>query len=255
MPAATEEEMPETESSKASALSAGMSVFSRATLYGAGSGLTASTSSASTTTSKRSRSFRAGRIASTFSSGALVTRAIHIPRFLPRSTKSTSPGRGSSSAAHLRKLASFASLIALPCSSVRSGSSSRTISAVLRPLLLSRYNSSSTSTPYGWRASTHVGRCSESVSAIVPSRSKSRARYKLLTGVEDHVESAGHDEQRADVQEDKEVAAFSALAQGAGLVLGHPEENTDGTEPPHPVEREVAREVARVRVERSRREG
>jgi hypothetical protein len=51
------------------------------------------------------------------------------------------------------------------------------------------------------------------------------------------------------------VAAFAALAQGAGLVLGHPEEYPDGAETPNPVEREVAREVAGVRVERSPREG
>src|SRR4028118_212325 len=31
--------------------------------------------------------------------------------------------------------------------------------------------------PWGSRASTHVGRCNESVSARVPSRSKSRERY------------------------------------------------------------------------------
>jgi hypothetical protein len=51
------------------------------------------------------------------------------------------------------------------------------------------------------------------------------------------------------------VAAFAALAQGTRLVLGHPEEHPDGAEPPNPVEREVAREVAGVRVERSPREG
>src|SRR5829696_2350694 len=100
--------------------------------------------------------------------------------------------------------------------------------------------------PYGSSTSTHVGRCRESVSASVPSRSKSRARYKSLAGVEDHVPSAGHDEQRADVQKDKQVATFPVLAQGAGLVLGHPEEHPDGAEPPHPVEREVSCDVAGV---------
>ena len=58
-----------------------------------------------------------------------------------------------------------------------------------------------------------------------------------------------------DVQEDEEMAAFFALAQGTRLVLGHPEENPNGAETPHPVEREVARGVAGVGVERSPREG
>src|SRR3712207_4254043 len=98
--------------------------------------------------------------------------------------------------------------------------------------------------PCGSRASTHVGRCKESVSASVPSRSKSRVPYMALDLVEDHVQGPGDDEQRADVQEDKEVTPLPAFPEGTRLVLGHRQEHADGAEAPHPVEREVPREVA-----------
>src|SRR5688572_23844143 len=98
--------------------------------------------------------------------------------------------------------------------------------------------------PWGLSTSTHVGRCSESVSASVPSRSKRRARYNLLAPVEDHVQGAGDYEQRPDVEQDKEVPTLPPLAQRARLVLRHPEEQGHGAQSPHPVEREVPREVA-----------
>src|SRR5215216_3217090 len=98
--------------------------------------------------------------------------------------------------------------------------------------------------PWGWRTSTQVGRCSESVSASVPSRSKSRARYKALAPVEDHVQRAGDDEQRPDVQQDEEVTALAPLAQRASLVLGHTEDQGHGAQPPYPVEGEVPGEIS-----------
>src|SRR5215218_7132999 len=109
--------------------------------------------------------------------------------------------------------------------------------------------------PWGRRTSTQVGRCSESVSASVPSRSKSRARYKVLAPVEDHVQGAGDYQERADVEEDEKVPAFPPFAQRARLVLGHPEEQGHRAEPPHPVEREVPREVAGGGVDRRPRKG
>src|SRR4028118_2043356 len=86
--------------------------------------------------------------------------------------------------------------------------------------------------PWGMRASTHVGRCNESVSASVPSRSKRSTRYKALELVEDHVQGAGDDEQGADVQEDKEVSPLPALPERARLVLGHRQEHAGRAAPP-----------------------
>jgi hypothetical protein len=65
-----------------------------------------------------------------------------------------------------------------------------TVFELLRPLMFSLKNRSSISMPWGRSTSTHVGRCRESVSASVPSRSKSRARYKVLSPVEEHVQGA-----------------------------------------------------------------
>src|SRR5918998_1903058 len=104
--------------------------------------------------------------------------------------------------------------------------------------------------PWGLRTSTQVGRCSESVSASVPSRSKSRALYKPSAPVEDHVQGAGNDQERPDVEQDKEVPALPPLAQRARLVLGHPEEEGHSAQAPHPVVGEVPREVAWVRAYR-----
>src|SRR5215211_5731555 len=108
--------------------------------------------------------------------------------------------------------------------------------------------------PWGRRTSTQVGRCSESVSASVPSRSKSRARYKALAPVEDHVQRAGDDEQRPDVLQDEEVTALAPLAQRARLVLGHPEDQGHGAEAPYPVEGEVPGEIPRGALDRRPRE-
>src|SRR5918998_5024824 len=94
--------------------------------------------------------------------------------------------------------------------------------------------------------STQVGRCSVSVSASVPSRSKSSARYKALAPVEEHVQGARDYEQRPDVQQDEEVTPLPPLAQRARLVLGHSNEQGDRAQTPHPVVGEVAREVAGV---------
>src|SRR3712207_3082196 len=110
--------------------------------------------------------------------GALVTSASERPRRLPSSMKSTRPGSGSSSGARSRKLDSWTPVRSRASSAERSGSRSLTIFALLRPLMFCLKKCSSISTPWGRSASAHVGRCSESVSASVPSRSKSRARYK-----------------------------------------------------------------------------
>src|SRR5215210_821409 len=108
--------------------------------------------------------------------------------------------------------------------------------------------------PWGRSTSTQVGRCNESVSASVPSRSKSRARCKFLAPVEEHVQGARDYEERPDVEQDKELPALPPLAQGARLVFGHPEQDGNRAQAPHPVEGEVAREVARGRVDRCPRE-
>src|SRR5829696_428221 len=100
--------------------------------------------------------------------------------------------------------------------------------------------------PWGRSTSTHVGRWSESVSASVPSRSKSRARYKALAPVKEHVQRARDYEERPHVEQQEEVPSLPSLAQGARLVLGHPEQQRYRAQPPHPVVGEVAGEVARV---------
>src|SRR5215207_8913082 len=99
---------------------------------------------------------------------------------------------------------------------------------------------------WGRSTSTQVGRCSESVSASVPSRSKSSARYKALAAVEEHVQRARDDEERPYVEQQEEVTALPSLAQGARLVLGHPEQQRHRAQAPHPIVGEVAREVAGV---------
>src|SRR5215210_6292978 len=108
--------------------------------------------------------------------------------------------------------------------------------------------------PWGRRTSTQVGRCSESVSASVPSRSKSRARYKVLAPVEDHVQGAGDYQERPDIEQDEEVTALSSLAQRAGLVLHHPEEQGQGADTPYPVEGEVPGEISWSALDRRPRE-
>src|SRR3712207_3643759 len=109
--------------------------------------------------------------------------------------------------------------------------------------------------PKGRRTSTQVGRCSESVSAMVPSRSKRRALYKPLAPVEDHVQGAGDDQERPHVEQEKEMPTLPPLSQRARLVLGHPADQGNRAQPPHPVEGEVPREVAWGGIDRRPREG
>ncbi len=76
----------------------------------------------------------------------------------------------------------------------------------------------------------------------------------LRSVIQEHVQRAGHDEERAEVEEYEEVPPLPPFPQRAGLVLGHPEDDRYGAESPHPVQSQVARRIARRRPERRPRE-
>src|SRR5205807_1797334 len=72
--------------------------------------------------------------------------------------------------------------------------------------------------------------------------------------VQEHVQGAGCDEERADIEKDKEMSPLLSFTQRTCLVLSHPEDDTYRTQTPHPVQGKISHRIPGSRVERRPRE-